>query len=93
MTSRILRRFDLSETQVSDAGLKELKALTNLTSLFLFSAKVTDRGLKELRDLTKLTTLFLGSTKVTDEGLKELKELRESHVALYLGHKSDGRGE
>ena len=63
-------------TKVADAGLKELSALKNLTSLRLFDTQVTDAGLKALAPLKNLSTLYLGSTKVTDAGLKELATLK-----------------
>jgi internalin A len=66
---------NLSGTQITDAGLKELAPLTNLTRLFLSSPQVTDAGLKELAPLTNLTRLFLKDTRVTDTGLKELAPL------------------
>src|SRR5262249_19288084 len=62
-----------------DAGLKQLKALndlTNLQELYLCNTQVTDEGLKELRELKSLKMLDLGFTQVTDEGLKELKDLK-----------------
>ena len=65
----------LSGTKVTDAGLKELAALTKLTRLFLFKTPVTDAGLKELAPLKALTKLDLDDTKVTDAGLKELATL------------------
>lgn len=67
--------FNLRGTNVTDAGLKELKNLNNLTSLILNGTKVTDAGLKELKAIKELTVLSLGSTKVTDAGLNELKYL------------------
>ena len=39
----------LSNTKVTDAGLKELAALKSLTDLNLSNTKVTDAGLKELQ--------------------------------------------
>ena len=39
----------LSGTEVTDAGLKELAALKNLTTLHLGHTQVTDAGLKELQ--------------------------------------------
>ncbi len=62
--------------KVTDAGLKELAALKNLTTLMLGGAKVTDAGLKELAALKSLTTLNLNGTAVTDAGLKELAALK-----------------
>ena len=60
--------------KVTDADLKELAALKNLTTLDLIGTEVTDAGLKELATLKNLTTLNLGFTKVTDAGLKELRD-------------------
>ena len=59
---------------MTDAGLKELAPLKNLTTLYLSLTQVTDAGLKELAPLKNLTTLDLTGTKVTDAGLKELRD-------------------
>jgi internalin A len=67
-------KVNLRGTQVTDAGLKELAALKNLTTLDLNLTQVTDAGLKELATLKNLTTLELVYTKVTDVGLKELRK-------------------
>ena len=69
--------LDLSETHVTDAGLKELAGLKQLTTLDLFGTQVTDAGLKELAGLMQLTTLYLSETQVTDAGLKELAGLKQ----------------
>src|SRR5207249_4603172 len=63
--------------KVTDAGLKELKHLKQLTTLDLHGANVTGAGLKEVKDLKQLTSLNLGGTKVTDAGLKELADLKQ----------------
>jgi hypothetical protein len=42
--------LDLSDTQVTDAGLKELKELKNLRSLDLFNTRVTDAGAAVLQN-------------------------------------------
>ena len=68
--------FYLNNTQVTDAGLKELAALKNLASLYLDNTKVTDAGMKELAVLKNLTTLSLDRTQVTDAGIKELATLK-----------------
>lgn len=63
-------------TQVTDAGLKELAGLKSLESLKLGSTQITDAGLKELAGLTSLRSLDLSFTIVlTDRGLKELTGL------------------
>src|SRR5438477_11668371 len=46
---------NLTGTKVTDAGLKELKDLKQLTSLILAKTKVTDAGLKELKQLKQLS--------------------------------------
>jgi Leucine-rich repeat (LRR) protein len=66
--------LDLSDTRVSDAGLKELAPLKNLQILDLSGTRVTDAGLKELALLKNLQALDLAGTKVSDEGIKELKK-------------------
>jgi hypothetical protein len=40
---------NLRETQVTDAGLKELSTFKNLTTLDLGKTKVTDAGLRQLQ--------------------------------------------
>ena len=75
----------LHNTQVTDAGLKELAGLTQLQTLYLTGTKVTDAGLKELAGLTRLQWLNLQGTKVTDEGLKELAGLKQLHMLFLDG--------
>jgi internalin A len=62
-------------TQVTDAGLKELAPLKNLTTLDLYGTKVTDTGLKALAPLTKLDLLILIETQVTDAGAREFQKV------------------
>jgi hypothetical protein len=69
--------LDLSETAVTDAGLKELADLTGLTSLHLIRTRVTDAGLKEVASYEGLASLSLVlCPKVSDAGLKELATLK-----------------
>ncbi len=65
----------LRKTEVTDAGLVHLKALTSLEDLDLSHTKLTDAGLEHLKGLTKLRWLGLAGTKVTDAGLVHLKGL------------------
>jgi hypothetical protein len=65
----------IHDSKVTDKGLKHLKELTKLQSLYLAANKVTDEGLKHLKGLTSLETLHLSNTKVTDAGLEHLKGL------------------
>jgi len=72
-------------TKVTDAGLKELAPLKNLSTLDLSGTAVTDAGLKELAPLKNLTSLDLFRTAVTDAGLKELAPLKHL-TSLNLAH-------
>jgi Leucine-rich repeat (LRR) protein len=74
---------DLSYTQVTDAELKALAALKNLTTLNLSETRVTNTGMKELAALKNLTTLNLSETRVTNAGMKELAALKNL-TTLYL---------
>ena len=65
---------NLAGTQVTDASLKELKDLKQLTTLNLAFAQVTDADLKELKDLKQLTSLNLIHVKVTDDGVAALRK-------------------
>src|SRR5207237_8141250 len=66
---------NLAGTKVTDADLKELKDLKQLTTLHLNMTGVTDAGLKELEHLKQLTSLALCNTKVTEADAEELKHL------------------
>jgi RNA polymerase sigma factor (sigma-70 family) len=79
-TLRDIVEFNLSDTRVTDAGLKELAGLENLTSLALGGSKITPAGLKELVRFKKLTTLYLNGDQLTDASLLLLRELGLLHV-------------
>ena len=74
---------ELSQTKLTNAGLKELAGFKNLATLHIGGTMVTDAGLKELTAFKNLTTLDLGDIKVTDAGLKELTALK-SLTTLHL---------
>lgn len=59
--------------RLSDAGLAQLKRLSQLQRLSLESAPITDAGLAELKDLTYLEELNLKGTKVTDAGVQDFQ--------------------
>jgi hypothetical protein len=87
-----LQKLQVLDTDGSDACLKELRALKQLTQLMvhcdvvdpgvpqrnLFT--VTDVGLKELAAFRHLRSLTLAHATVTDAGLKELAPLTELHT-------------
>jgi hypothetical protein len=61
-----VRKVDLSDSKVTNAGLAHLKTLRDLEELDLARTDVTDAGLKHLQGLVKLRSLSLIGTKVTD---------------------------
>lgn len=63
-----------AKPQITDAGLKHLRGLTNLTELSLFGRPITDAGLTQLAGLKGLRQLELGSTKVTRQGVAQLRK-------------------
>jgi hypothetical protein len=84
-----LNDLSLYICNVTDAVLRELRGLTELSELHLWGCTlVTDVGVRELRDLTALRTLNLrGCTLVTDAGLQHLMSLPKLSE-LWLGGNS-----
>jgi Leucine-rich repeat (LRR) protein len=71
-----LTYLNLYSSNVTDAGLFELRDLPALTELYLNEChNVTDAGLRGLRGFTALTELQLGSPNITDVGIQELTTL------------------
>ena len=66
--------LDLSRTEITDAGLKELAKLQKLTYLHLYRTKITDEGLKEVAKLQNLTSLNLRYNQITKAGVAELQK-------------------
>jgi len=66
--------LNLSDTQITDASLKEVAKLQKLHTLYLNRTQITDEGLKEVVKLQNLLELNLGNTKVTKSGVAELKK-------------------
>ena len=66
--------LNLSFSEVTDEGLKEVAKLQKLEFLQILDTKITDEGLKELAKSQKLTRIFLARTKVTAAGVAELKK-------------------
>ena len=63
-----VRSLSLSETQITDAGLKEVAKLQKLEVLALDSTETTNEGLKEVTKLQRLQELYLNNTQITDAG-------------------------
>ncbi len=67
--------IDLWNWNISDAGVKNLAELKNLTHLNVGFSPVTGTGLRELKILKKLTHLRLDNTPIQDEDIAHLKDL------------------
>ncbi len=65
----------LSKSQISDAGLSELRSLKNLTTLHIVGNGISNEGMRSIGELDELRILHLGRTTITEEGLHELKKL------------------
>lgn len=68
--------LNLRGTDVTSAGLAQLKNLKDLTHLHLEKTKVDDAGMKHLQALPKLEYLNLYGTAVTDAGVSQLGSLK-----------------
>ncbi|MCI0459201.1 MAG: hypothetical protein L0Z62_19770 [Gemmataceae bacterium] len=77
-----LKELNLAFSNFSDAGLAQLKGLTELEWLDLSGMRMlTDSGLAHLKRLTSLKTLDLSNAdSVTDSGLARLKGLTKLEV-------------
>jgi Leucine-rich repeat (LRR) protein len=72
-------------TEITDKGMRNLKGLKSLQSLYLqYAHGVTDKGLNELKELTNLRELRLFNTGIRGEGLQHLSGLKELRT-LDLG--------
>ena len=63
--------FERDEPGLTDASLKDVAKLQNLTHLVLQDNQITDDGLKEIAKLQKLDYLNLNGTKITQEKVPE----------------------
>lgn len=72
---RRLANLWLSNTLVTDNGLKEIVVLHELKNVVLDKTAVTDEGLKYLVRLSELQYLSLDNTAITDAGLEHLAKL------------------
>ncbi len=62
--------------KVSDAGVANVRGLTNLDTLYLSHTQLTDKGLAALTQLEKLERLYLTDTRITDAGFVHLAGLK-----------------
>lgn len=58
---------------ITDAGLRQLEGLPNLTSLDVQNTHVTDAGLAVLKTLPKLAQLYIHGSRITAAGAEALR--------------------
>jgi mono/diheme cytochrome c family protein/uncharacterized membrane protein len=78
-----LVRVRLSNQPVSDADVKKLSSLKNLTRLNLEKTNITDAALVHFKDLPNLEQVNLYGTNITDKGLSDLAKCPNLKV-VYL---------
>ena len=79
--------LSLYDTEITDAGLKEVAKLQKLYYLALRYTEITDAGLKEVVKLRHLKKLRLENTEITDAGLKEVAKLQKLRELYLIGTK------
>ena len=78
-----LRRINLSQTTITDAGLAKMAEMKHLVQLRLAAPKVTDAGVAPLKNLPDLKHLHLIDVPLGDAGLAQLHDLKGLE-SLYL---------
>ena len=63
-----------NNTKITDAGLDQVKGLSNLEYLNLYGTGITDAGIAKLASNKKLNRLYLWQTKATEAGVAKLKK-------------------
>ena len=86
-----LQILNLSQTAITDAGLKPIESLPNLQNLIL-PVSITDAGLVHIKGLTQLESLNLLDSQVSDAGLVYLKGLQNLKILLLNGTKVTDAG-
>lgn len=75
-----LKKLRISQTQITDAGLEHLTALTHLTDLDLSeNSVISDVGMSHLSKITTLTKLNLWRVALSDSGIQQLAGLVKMH--------------
>jgi internalin A len=83
---RTLSRLDLSQTRISDHGLRQLKNAPAIADLNLrYAELITDEGISALKTWKHLKRLDIEGTKVTDSALQHLSSLG-SLETLNIGY-------
>lgn len=77
----------LTDTQITDEGLKEIAKLQRLETLQLSYTRITDAGIKDVAKSQQLGSLFLTDTQITDAGIKDVAKLQKLKMLRIRGTK------
>ena len=78
-----LESLDLTGSNFSDRGMKQLKDCEVLRGLSLNESKATDAGIQELNDMKHIRWLILKNTGVTAKGAQQLRRsLQETYIIM-----------
>ena len=72
-----VKELEFTSNHITDASLKEVAKLKQLTLLRLHFAQITDGGIIELTKLKQLKSLDLYATQISDKGLKEVAQMKQ----------------
>src|ERR1022692_1152772 len=86
-----LRDLTLRETEITDAGVKEISKM-ELQTLVLQGSKITDAGLKEISKIEPLFLLDLSNSEITDAGLQHVKKMKGLTGLALVGTKITDAG-
>lgn len=83
------------QNRITDAGLQEIRGLTELIRIQLGGTDVTDEGLKCLSGMRRLRCIYLEGTRITGTGFDQLRSLKDLVVLELNGCpiSSDGYAE
>ncbi len=87
-----LTTLSLGQTELTDAGFKELGQITQLTSLSLDGSPITETGLAELTRLKALRSLKIMDSKIPEKALAVLSGMKQL-TYLGLSEKHIGKAE
>ncbi len=89
---RPLTLLDVSQTAITDRGLKQLHRLTNLRVLDVGRNAVSDASLQGIASLRYLRHLNLGQTDITDAGLIHVAKLPDLKSLGLFGDRITDNG-
>ena len=75
--------LDLDNTQITDAGARDIAQMQWLKWLSLDNTQITDVGARDIAQMQGLTELSLNNTQITDAGARDIAQMQELMV-LYL---------